>query len=50
MLHASAGDALAPTIPSLDNIFSRFSLPHAGHAAFRSAVTKLSNGRSQSRH
>ena len=50
MSHASADDALAPTIPNRESIFNRFSLPHAGHSGFRSTVTNISNGRSQSRH
>ena len=40
----------APTIPRRDNSFLRFVPSHAGHAAFRSAVTNASNGFPQSRH
>jgi hypothetical protein len=47
----SAADAvLAPTLPTLDSIFSRSSLPHAGHADLRSEVTNASNAFSHSRH
>ena len=42
--------AVAPTIPRRDNSFLRFVPSHAGHAAFRSAVTNASNGFPQSRH
>jgi len=42
--------AVAPTIPRRDNSFLRFVPSHAGHAAFRSAVTNASNGVPQSRH
>jgi hypothetical protein len=50
MAHPSDREDDTPTIPRRESSFLRFVPSHDGQVATRSAVTKASNGLSQSRH